>query len=478
MADGAAMLPADAARGAGAIEEKSDAERTFYAAEKFADARRCLLERGFKRVAAHTAASAAGAEEGARESPVACDVIFDNAKCIAFDCVGERQVVNHFVRIYELGKKSNLARNLRNLTLQDRSWSARIAQHVPRSWCVDDANEFAYFLHDYACGQAGAILRRALERRREAGSGSGGLGSGLVRAALSVARKWSSALPRYVQGGCCSAVRSTDCITSDEWALLTGKEAEAVFGSVVDAVADGDAATHEGDDDALTEREWAAVEAEIEQLDAGSGSGQHNVWIVKPNNLSKGAGIEVHHLADPLLASLAANDYQMVAQRYVERPLVVRRKKVDIRQWVLVTELNPLTIWFFNSAYVRFSAADYTMEDLGDKFVHLCNNSVAQHSELYHEDLEGTVYTRGGAGGDGDVVRGSMWSSEQLRQHLASEHGEDVWSRRIRPQMVDIAVMTLKSVQARIDRKGVSPSSPCYTLLADTSRFLLPPAWV
>ncbi len=41
--------------------------------------------------------------------------------------------------------------------------------------------------------------------------------------------------------------------------------------------------------------------------------------------------------------------------------------QMDIRQWVLVSELNPLTIWMFSSAYIRFSATAFDIDTLEDR---------------------------------------------------------------------------------------------------------------
>ncbi len=66
-----------------------------------------------------------------------------------------------------------------------------------------------------------------------------------------------------------------------------------------------------------------------------------------------------------------------MVQKYIENPLLIQNRKVtnfikfDIRQWVLVSSWNPLVIWFYDKAYLRFSGQDYEISDINNKYVHL-----------------------------------------------------------------------------------------------------------
>ena len=107
----------------------------------------------------------------------------------------------------------------------------------------------------------------------------------------------------------------------------------------------------------------------------------------------------------------AVKGRSFVVQKYIENPLIIMKKKFDIRQWVLVTDWNPLTIWIYRECYIRFSPIDYDITKFNDKFMHLTNNAIVSKCEQFHES----------------EIEGNMWSCDEFSDHLQELYGGDVF---------------------------------------------------
>ena len=89
-------------------------------------------------------------------------------------------------------------------------------------------------------------------------------------------------------------------------------------------------------------------------------------WILKTDSKSRGRGISIENDLRVILEKLHA-DEKLVAQRYIEYPLLILQRKFDIRQWVLVTSINPLIVWRYSHYYLRFSSVEYSTQ-LGEGY--------------------------------------------------------------------------------------------------------------
>lgn len=157
-----------------------------------------------------------------------------------------------------------------------------------------------------------------------------------------------------------------------------------------------------------------------------------NLWIVKPAAKSRGRGIATFADLPKLLKYVEAGSgysTQWIVQKYMENPLCIANRKFDLRQWVLVTSWNPLTLYFYDEFYARFSVEEYSTldSDLENSFVHLVNNSIGKNSENFDKQVVAE---------NGEAIDGFMWSFNSFREYVKyKNNGEDLVKTKIQPRM-------------------------------------------
>jgi hypothetical protein len=119
---------------------------------------------------------------------------------------------------------------------------------------------------------------------------------------------------------------------------------------------------------------------------------------------------------------------------------------------VMVTDWNPLMVWFYDECYLRFSMANFSMENLEDNFTHLCNNSIQKEQDNFES-----------------VKDKSMWDLEAFRAHLAASHpnGDDLWTNKILPQMQNISKWALMCAQDMLENRKNSSEVYGYDFMLD-----------
>ena len=97
---------------------------------------------------------------------------------------------------------------------------------------------------------------------------------------------------------------------------------------------------------------------------------------------------------------------QFIIQKYIEKPLLIHKRKFDIRVWVLVSHTGKC--YFFKEGYLRTSGSDFKLDDSNpdDQWVHLTNNAVQKNMKNY-----------------GEFEEGNQLSFAQLQQYIDENYG-------------------------------------------------------
>ena len=67
-----------------------------------------------------------------------------------------------------------------------------------------------------------------------------------------------------------------------------------------------------------------------------------------------------------------------IVSKYVHNPLLIGRRKFDLRLYVLVTSFRPLRVYMSRLGFARFCGVEYdpASEKIDDAYVHLTNVAV------------------------------------------------------------------------------------------------------
>jgi tubulin polyglutamylase TTLL7 len=73
-----------------------------------------------------------------------------------------------------------------------------------------------------------------------------------------------------------------------------------------------------------------------------------------------------------------------VAQEYISNPMLIEGHKFDLRVYVLLVSVDPITMYLYDDGLTRLCTEKYdkpTSGNLDNLFMHLTNYSINKHSE-------------------------------------------------------------------------------------------------
>uniref|UniRef100_A0A8C6EAA1 Tubulin tyrosine ligase like 8 n=1 Tax=Moschus moschiferus TaxID=68415 RepID=A0A8C6EAA1_MOSMO len=357
------------------------------------------------------------------------------------------QMLNHYGKTASFTTKIGLCVSLRSLP-----WyvQANPDAFFPRCYSLCTKSEKQAFLDDFRRTVASSILKwvvsqqssrskprsRRAEARdsgvsRKAPDGAGSRLMGLSGQFVDVACKVCKAyLGQLEHEDIDLAEDGTRALTEDEWNDLTRQYYSLVHGEAFIP----SSRNHFSQCQALLNKITSVnPQTEIDGL--------RNIWIIKPAAKSRGRDIVCMNRAEEILELVAADQPpakdKWVVQKYIETPLLIYDTKFDIRQWFLVTDWNPLTIWFYKESYLRFSTQRFSLDKL-DSAIHLCNNSIQKHLK---NDKDRSPL----------LPCHNMWTSTRFQEYLQKRGRGAVWSSVIYPSMKRAIANTMKVAQDHVE---------------------------
>ncbi|CAK9819532.1 Tubulin glycylase 3A [Anthophora quadrimaculata] len=172
--------------------------------------------------------------------------------------------------------------------------------------------------------------------------------------------------------------------------------------------------------------------------------GMRNVWILKPGDKSLGRGIILKNSLRDILNKInqaTRECMQYVVQKYIERPLLVHKTKVDVRQWFLITSTQPLTVWMYKDILLRFASKDFTLENFHES-IHLCNTTVQLK---YRKTLKQNA----------EIPSELHWNLQNFKEYLKATDRESAWEKLIKPGIKQNLIGALLASQENmVNRKN------------------------
>ncbi|XP_051932755.1 tubulin monoglycylase TTLL3, partial [Hippocampus zosterae] len=348
------------------------------------------------------------------------------------------QITNHYANTANFTTKVGLCVNLRNLRWYD---TADPDTFFPRCYRLGAKDERDAFIEDFRRTACSSLLKHVVETSMKtnepmqdvegkAESTVSTVSAGVINTALQRCQEYLSAL---AHSDIDVTVKPLPFVEENQWNHFLQKYYLVVHkGASIRSSA------------GFVERCQAMLGRLKEVCPQLDTDGVNNIWIIKPGAMSRGRGIVCMNRLDQILALVDSDkalvkDSKWVVQKYLEQPLLVNGTKFDLRQWFLVTDWNPLTVWFYRECYLRFSTQPYSTKRL-DSSVHLCNNAIQKHLQPSNERHP-------------SVPRDNMWSSSDFKAFLQQQNRGAQWDKVVVPGMQQALVHVLQTVQDQVERR-------------------------
>ena len=151
-------------------------------------------------------------------------------------------------------------------------------------------------------------------------------------------------------------------------------------------------------------------------------------FIAKPNSGKGGEGIFLIEKFNQIPKNLWSDSHSdLLVQRYIKTPVLVDKKKFDLRLYVLIKGFNPIEAYLCDEGLARFCTENYhqpTQANLKNLFMHLTNFSLNKQSEKYVAPEED--FLEDGNDKGSKRLLSSLWKTLEEEGHDVDEIKEKI----------------------------------------------------
>ena len=176
---------------------------------------------------------------------------------------------------------------------------------------------------------------------------------------------------------------------------------------------------------------------------------EDNLWILKPVDLSKGIGVRIMWQFDALRQLYQPREddelfpaiQEYVIQRYIKNPLLLQKRKSEIRLYLLIACLDPLLVLLYREGTVRLNSQPFQLGDFENTLIHVTN----AYQQKLHPNYDPELVLK--------------WNFNDFQSYLANElkrADKNFIDEQLRPQLRNILKFILHSVLHRLQKPNAS----------------------
>ena len=129
------------------------------------------------------------------------------------------------------------------------------------------------------------------------------------------------------------------------------------------------------------------------------------------------------------------NRRSYIIQKYIEKPLLYKNRKFDIRTFTMMCTINGnLQGYWYTDGYFRTSCREFTLKNVANRFVHLTNDAVQKKLDDY-----------------GKFESGNKLSYPEFQKYLDSMKIDCDLVKTVIPKMKALAQDSMRAVSRKLD---------------------------